>query len=152
MNNTNQDINKKPLDKNLKMSLIVVAVVVGIMFILFLATTVIPKALITLTKASSSERVVTSSSYLIGDKILAKADGEDGCIVNVFLLDKNSKGVKGKTVELTGIDKVEELNSLSDSDGKISFKLTSTEEKQYRINANYSGQPLPQTIVVTFRN
>ena len=40
----------------------------------------------------------------------------------------------------------------SDDDGKITFNLKSSEEKQYRINASYSGQQLPQTIVVTFRN
>lgn len=82
---------------------------------------------------------------------MAKADGKDNCVVSVFLLDKNSKAVDGKNVELVGVDTAVS-SGVSDKDGKITFKMTSTEEKQYKITANYSGQALPQTIVVTFRN
>jgi len=139
-------------NKNVKSISIVSGVVVGMVMILYLATSVVPKALVTLTQASSAGEVVVRGSYLIGERILAKADGKDANIVNVFLLDKNGKGVAGKTVDLAGIDGIKQVNALSSSDGKISFKLTSTVEKQYKINASYSGQELPQTIVVTFRN
>lgn len=142
---------KKSFEKN--KSLIVAGSVtfLVIVFILFLATSVIPKTLVTLSRASFSEKVVASNSYLIGEKILAKADDKDSCIVSVFLLDKNSKAVKGKNVELTGMDNIAP-SGMSNDDGRITFNLTSAVEGQYRINANYSGQPLPQTIVVTFRN
>ena len=83
---------------------------------------------------------------------MAKADGKDSAVVNVFLLDKNGKPVEGKTVELTGSDSVTPVNSLSNAQGMLKFRLTSIEEKQYRINAVYGGQELPQTILVTFRN
>lgn len=142
--------NKKNL--NVKSTLIVIFGLLAIGLIIYLATTVIPNIFVSLTKASSSDKVVTSNSYLIGERILCDADGEDECIVNAFLLDKEGKGVKGKSIEVTGIEDVSFVNELSDSFGKVSFTLTSTEEKQYRINANYGGQPLPQTIVVTFRN
>lgn len=128
-------------------------VMAGMVLVLFLATSVIPKALVTLTRASYSGNVVVSGSYLLGEKILAKADGMDVNKVNVFLQDKNGIGVEGKTVEITGMtDGVEMVNSLSDKNGKISFKLTSKVEGQFKINALYGGQQLPQTIVVTFRN
>lgn len=139
-------------NKNVKSISIVSGVVIGMIMIVYLATSVVPKALVTLTQASSVGEVVVSGSYLIGERILARADGKDANIVNVFLLDKNGKGVAGKTVELTGMEEVDQVNALSSNDGKISFKLTSTVEKQYRINASYGGQNLPQTIVVTFRN
>lgn len=142
---------KKYIEKNKSLIVTMSGAFLIIIFILYLATSVLPKTLVTLTRASFSEKVVASNSYLIGEKILAKADGEDNCIVSVFLLDKNSKAVKGKNVELIGIENVIP-SGVSDNDGKITFKLTSVEEKQYRINANYSGQQLPQTIVVTFRN
>lgn len=142
---------KKYIENNKSLIVTMSGAFLIIVFILYLATSVLPKTLVVLTRASFSEKVVTSNSYLIGEKILAKADGEDSCVVSVFLLDKNSKAVKGKNVELVGIENVTP-SGVSDNDGKITFKLTSVEEKQYRINANYSGQQLPQTIVVTFRN
>jgi hypothetical protein len=130
-----------------------ILVVVGIALMFFLATTVIPRALVTLTQASSSNKVVVSGSYLLGEKILAKADGKDFNKVNVFLLDKNGKPVQGQTVELTGMNTgVKQVNTLSNNQGKVAFELTSTTEGQFRINALYGGSELPQTIVVTFRN
>lgn len=139
--------------KNLKPMMIAGGVVLGMVLVLFLATSVVPQALVTLTRASSSGDVVSAGSYLLGKRILAKADGKDACEVNVFLQDKNGQGVEGKTVELTGMTGgIEPLNTLSDKNGKISFKLTSTVEGQFKINALYAGQQLPQTIVVTFRN
>ena len=144
---------KKVTSKN-KSIIIAVAVVAGLGLMFFLATTIIPQALVTLTRASSSGQVVVSGSYLLGDKILAKADGKDANKVNVFLLDKDGKPVQGKTVELTGMDgaNISQVNSVSDDTGKIAFKLISTKEGQFRINALYNGSELPQTIVVTFRN
>jgi len=128
-------------------------VIGGLLLLFFLANSVIPKALVTLTRASSSGEVVVSGSYLLGEKILAKADGKDTNRINVFLLDKNGKPVTGKTVELTGMTGgIKQINALSDATGKVSFVLTSTTEGQFKINANYSGADLPQTIVVTFRN
>lgn len=142
---------KKYIEKNKSLIIATSGAFLVIVFILYLATSVLPKTLVTLSRASFSEKVAVSSSYLLGERILAKADGKDSCIVSVFLLDKNSKAVKGKNVELIGMENISP-SGVSDNDGKITFKLTSTEENQYRINANYSGQQLPQTIVVTFRN
>jgi hypothetical protein len=141
--------------KNVKLKPIMIAggVVVGMVMVLFLATSVVPQALVTLTRASSSGSVVTTGSYLLGERILAKADGKDACVVNVFLQDKNGQGVEGKQVELIGMTTgIEPLNTLTDKNGKVSFKLTSTTEGQFKINAMYGGSQLPQTIVVTFRN
>jgi len=142
---------KSYIDKNKGLLIGIFGVVIVIVFILYLATSVLPKTLVTLSRASFSDKVAVTNSYLIGEKILAKADGSDACIVTAFLLDKNSKAVRGKNVDLTGMDNISS-EGVSDSDGKITFRLTSKEEKQYKINASYSGQPLPQTIWVTFRN
>jgi hypothetical protein len=127
-------------------------VLMALVLVLFLATSVIPKALVTLSQASSPGRVVPAGSYIIGDKILARADGVDVCTVNVFLLDRSGKGVAGQRVELTGIEGVKKINELSDKDGRVSFRLTSNKEGQFPIRANFNGAELPQTIVVTFRN
>ena len=146
-------MDKKKVNIKSRPIVIGVAVALGIVLTLFLAISVIPKALITLTRANSSGQVVVSGSYLLGEKILAKADGRDVNKVNVFLLDKNGRAVTGRQVELTGMTAgVKQLNAASDSQGKIAFELSSTTEGQFKINALYGGQELPQTIVVTFRN
>lgn len=142
---------KSYFEKNKSMLITISVAFLAIVFILYLATSVLPRVLVTLSRASFSDKVVVSNSYLVGEKILAKADGEDDCVISVFLLDKNDKAVSGKTVELTGMENIP-LSKASDSDGKITFNLKSTEEKQFKINASYGGQQLPQTIVVTFRN
>lgn len=127
-------------------------VLAALVLVLFLATSVISKALVTLSRASSSGRVMPAGSYIIGDKILARADGVDICTINVFLLDKDGKGVAGQTVDLTGIEGIKKVNELSDKDGRVSFRLTSMEEGQFPVRASFGGLELPQTIVVTFRN
>jgi len=119
--------------------------------VLFLSVTVIPNALVTWTKASSSGSVSVSSSYVLGQKILAKADGKDNCLVVVFLLDKNGRGVAGKSAELEGMSGVTKLNDLSDEKGQITFEMASAVEGQFKLSANYSGTDLPQTVTVTFR-
>jgi len=119
--------------------------------VLFLSITVIPKALVSLTRASGSGSVSVSSSYVLGQKILAKADGKDNCLVVVFLLDKNGRGVAGKSAELEGMNGVTKLNDISDEKGQITFEMASAVEGQFKLSANYSGVDLPQTVTVTFR-
>jgi len=128
------------------------SVVLGVALILYLSMSVVPRVLVTLTKAAASDSIVVANSYLIGQKILAKADGEDTAVVNVFLLDKNGRGVAGKGAELIGIDNVKVVNEASDSDGKVTFQITSKTEGQFKVNAVAGTQQLPQTITLTFRN
>ena len=117
--------------------------------IIYLATSVMPKALITLTKASGSSKVVVNKSFLIGEKVLAKADGAEECIVSVFALDNDGQGVAKKQVILLGTDN--ELSGMTDVNGKVSFKLTSNEAKQMDLTATIGGSTLSKTLTVTFR-
>jgi hypothetical protein len=127
-------------------------IILGVGLVLFLSISVVPKVLVTFTKATASEQVSLASSYVLGQKILARADGKDNCIINVFLLDKNGRGVQGKTAELEGMTNIVVINpTTSDAMGKISFEMTSTEAKQYKIKAISGGSELPQTVTVTFR-
>jgi len=139
-------------NKLVKPLIIVGSVIVGLAAVLFLSMEVVPQVLVTLTKASAPENVSVANSYLIGQRILARADGKDAAVVNVFLLDKSGKGVQSKVVELTGATNIKPLSSMTDSDGKMSFEIVSITEGQFKINAISGGQQLPQTITVTFRN
>ena len=125
-----------------------IGIVIGLLVLFFLGTSVIPKTLNTLVKASTNQTVSVKDSLLIGQKMMARADGEDKCVVNVFVLDKTGKGIKGKLVQLSGLG---ELEAVTDASGKALFELTSAEARQYELSAQVSGMPLSGTVTVTFR-
>ena len=137
--------------KGMKPAFVFGGILAVVALVLFLSVSIIPKALVTLTKASGSDKVVIKNSYILGQKILAKADGKDTCIVNVFLLDKNGRAVIGKTAEITGIDGVVKMNDISDKTGKVVFEVASSIEGQFKLMATVDGVELPQTVTVTFR-
>jgi hypothetical protein len=124
------------------------ALLIMVAVVIYLGTTVIPKALITLSKAESQEDVSVANSLIIGQKLLAKANGEDSCVVNVFVLDKEGRGIKGKTVELTGYGVQEEI---TDSLGKATFNIISLQAKQYSVSARVDGLILNDSVTVTFK-
>lgn len=121
-------------------------VVLGL--VIYLAVAVIPNTLILLTKASGSSKVSAKNSILIGEKILASADGKDKCKVYVFALDSKGKGVANKKVQLSGLDN---QSGMTDASGKVSFEMTSNQAKQYELTASADGLTLGRTIKVTFR-
>jgi len=126
-----------------------IGLLVGIVLIIYLAGFVVPRALTTLSRANSVAKVSIKNSFLIGEKIMAKADGVEKCIVNVFVLDADGKGVVGKQVQLSGLGS---FSKVSDNLGKASFELTSTIAKQYELTASVNGVLLGNTVTVTFRN
>lgn len=132
--------------------LMVGIILIALSVIYFLASFAVPKMLVTLTKAAVGTKVSIGNSRVIGEIVLAKADGTDKCKVNIFVMDSNDKGVPGKRVELNGMDSITPSQVVTDNSGKASFEMTSTENKQYEISATVEGVSLPQTIKVTFRD
>src|SRR5450830_691150 len=128
----------------------VILIIAGLGFSLFMAITVVPKIFVSLTKAAPASKVSIGDSYLLGGDILAKADGIDKTIVNVYVLDKNNKGVKGIQVSLSGLG--EEVEELSGVDGRAVFEFTSASEGIFELTASVGGVPLARTLKVTFRN
>jgi hypothetical protein len=126
--------------------------IIGIILIYILTTNVIPKAMITLTKAAPSTIVSLDASYLLGGKLLAAADGKDSAIVNVFVLDKDGKPVSGKNVSLNGVTTYSPKQIITDLQGKAVFSITSLEEKQYVVEGVIDTVPMGKKVSVTFRN
>ena len=123
----------------------------GVALVYYLATGVVPQVLVTLTKAAPASVISISNSYFIGGNLLAKADGIDSCVVNVFALDSRGQGVKNKNVEVIGMgDQV--LTGTTDADGKVSFKVVSSVEGQFKLSATVEGIPVGRVVAVTFRN
>jgi len=125
---------------------------ISLVGVYYLASSVIPNVLMTATKASVGVTVSLADSYVIAEKILAKADGEDKCKVNVFLTDRAGRAVPNKTVSLFGMEGIEEETGVSDKNGKVSFEMVSGEEGQFEIRASVEGVEIPQGVTVTFRN
>ena len=133
--------------------IIIILALVGTVFVLFLVSyRLIPQVLVTFTKAAPATTVSLPDSYVIGEKILCRADGEDKCIVNVFLLDENGKPVVGKSVSMGGDAVINTLNQLSDKDGKVSFEVSSSSEGQANLTVLYQSSPIGSGVTVTFRN
>ena len=128
------------------------AIVLALGFTYALAAFVVPRALVTLTKAAPASVISLADSRILGQKILAKADGNDQCIVNVFILDKNAKGVPQKQVVLEGLAGIEPSLVTTNAEGKAAFTITSKIEGTFKLNASVGGSPLPKEIKVTFRN
>jgi len=127
-------------------------VAMSVFGIYYLASRVIPRALITATKASVGVTVSLADSYVIGEKILARADGEDKCKVNVFLMDKEGRSVPGKEIELTGMEGIVTDKAISDTNGKVSFEMSSNKEGQYDLKARVEGVEMNRGVTVIFRN
>jgi hypothetical protein len=128
------------------------AAVLALGVIYFLASYAVPRMLVTLTKATAAGKVSINNTRVIGEVILAKADGSDKCVVDVYVMDSTDKGVVGRKVVLVGVDSITPAFGLTNSSGKASFSMTSTTEKQYEIAASVDGVRLPKTVKVTFRN
>ena len=132
--------------------MLILAALVSFVVLFLVSYRLIPQIMVTFTKAAPATTVSVSDSYVINEKILCKADGEDVCRVNVFLLDKNGKSVVGKSVSMEGEATIEALNQLSDKNGKVSFEVSGETEKQVDLQAMYQGVALGSTVTVTLRN
>jgi hypothetical protein len=135
-------------DKKTKIIIIAVALVVGVALTFYLASSVVPKVLTTLTKATGSAKVSIKNSFIIGETILAKADGKEKCVVNVFVLDASGKGILGKQVQLSGFDN---LTAITDAQGKATFEMVSSVAGSYELRASVNGVALTKSLKVVFK-
>ncbi|MBP9817442.1 Ig-like domain-containing protein [Candidatus Shapirobacteria bacterium] len=135
-----------------KTYLIGFSAVAGLVLIYYVATVLVPRTLVTFTKAAPSQTVSVKSSYVLGEKILARADGTDKCLVNVFVLDASGKGIPGKLVSMGGIEGIKSKSPITNSEGKVVFEVVSKVEGQFTLTAQVAGVPLAREVRVTFRN
>lgn len=141
------------LVKNKKIYFILAGIGLGLVVIFLTGFYVIPRVLVSISRASSVSKISISNSYVIGSKILAKADGVDKCVVNVFLVDNNGKGVVGRNIVLSGMNDIKAINNgVTDKFGNASFELISKIEGQFKMSATVDGVPLPKELTVIFRN
>ena len=125
-----------------------VGFLLAVVFVFYLASFVIPKVLTTSSRANTAAKVSIKDSFIIGERIMVKADGKEECVVDVFAIDADGKGVAGKQVQLDGLGS---QTGITDNLGKATFKLSSSVPKQYELTASVNGAALGKTLTVTFR-
>jgi hypothetical protein len=140
------------MEANKKTYIRIGLIVMAIGFIYAMAAIVVPRALVTMTKAAPASVISISDSRVMAQKILALADGKDKCVVNVFILDKSGKGVPKKQVTMEGLEGITPEVGQTDADGKVAFSMTSKKEGTFALTTLIGGSPLPKEIKVTFRN
>jgi len=130
-----------------------IGVVIFVLALVYLAAAVVvPRVFVALTKVGPGTKVSLVDSRVLADKLLAKADGIDQCKINVFVLDQNGRGVVGKAVSLTGLETIEPSSATTDTQGRVTFTVTSKVEGQFGLVAEVEGSPMPTEIKATFRN
>ena len=125
--------------------------VLGLAIMVYVAGSLLPKQLVVLSRASNVGKVSPNNSLIIASKIIAKADGEDTCKVNVFASDEEGKPVKGAKIVLSGSDNIDPKQGTSSEDGKASFTIKSSEAKNVLLNANVNGVALKNSLSVIFK-
>ncbi len=129
----------------------VAIVLVSLVVTLFMAVYAIPQVLITLTRAAPAGTVSAGQSIILGNNLLAKADGKDPIKVSVFLRDKDGKAVGARNVILTGLPENGTDTKKTNSEGLAEFTVTSTTAGQFTLSALADNLNLANTIVITFR-
>lgn len=136
-----------------KLYIVIAGLLGGLIVLYFLSSSIIPKLLVTRSSANMSGSASLPASYLLGGKILCKADGIDKCVVNMFVVDADNKGVLGKVVKLSGLDSIVPAQVKTDVTGRAKFEMTSVVEGQFKITATVDGVALPgKSVTVIFRN
>ena len=122
----------------------------GLGLIYLMATVVVPRVLVTLTKAAPSSKVSLNNSYFIGVKYWQRLMVKRLVWLMCLYWMKRGRGIRGKGVELSGVD--EPQTEMSGDDGRATFEVKSTKEGQFTLEASVEGMPLLRTVKVTFRN
>lgn len=103
-------------------------------------------------RATSTNSVAYSNSYLFSSPLQAKADGKEQVRVTVFLLDSRGVGVPNQTVSLSSSPTVtiSSIQTTTDDSGKAVFDLSSKNPLKTTVSATNNQQALPQTVKVVF--
>ena len=129
-----------------------IGTIVSLLALYFLTVKLIPSVMVTLTKAAPATKIAFNNSYMLGSKLLARADGKDSCKINVFVLDDRSQGVADKTVVIEGMEAEGGNIARTNSEGMASFEFKSEKEGVFELSSSIEGIELPKTIKVTFRS
>jgi hypothetical protein len=115
-------------------------------------STAIPVFVPTPIPASTPASVIIENSYLFASPLTASTGNVQKIRITIFVLDGTGAGISGKTVSLTGVEKlaVYSVQPVTDATGKATFDVAAGISGSYLIGATVGGASLSQTVSVTF--
>lgn len=135
--------------------------VASLAVLFYLASAVVPRILVYLTRATNApDDYSLANSYIFGSPLLAQANGEDKIRVTAFLLDVKGRGVPDKQTTLNirakegGVSTLPQMavvQPVTDEFGRSVFEITSTVPGQFVVVASVGGLEFPQTVTLTFK-
>jgi len=152
--------NNQTSKTNRKTIYTVLAIVGSVVVIFWLASSVLPRVLVYLTKAANqSGQFSLANSYIFGSPLVAQGNGEEKIRVSAFLLDAKGKGVADQQISLSVVAKagtvgqpqVNVIQEVTDEFGKVVFEVTSVNAGQFVVSAAVGGLEFPQTVTLTYR-
>lgn len=138
----------------------VLAIIVSIIVVFWLASSVLPQVLVYLTRAANqSSEFSLANSYIFGSPLVAEGDGQEKIRISAFLLDAKGRGVPDQQIDLTvspksgssGQPQVNVIQEITDEFGRAIFEVTSTFKGQFVVAASVGGLDFPQTVTLTYR-
>ncbi|MFH1826844.1 MAG: Ig-like domain-containing protein [bacterium] len=120
-------------------------------FVFFITILFFNEPLSKLTRAKEDTVPSPQKSLIFAWPLTVKSDGKDISQINVFIRNNNNKLIADKKVELrSSLGDVKNVTTLSDTNGKTSFQLTSTTPGTTEITAVADGIKLDSKITVKF--
>lgn len=135
------------MDKKL-LSLVILFISI---FIFFITILFFNEPLSKLTRAREETVPSPDNSLIFAWPLTIKADGIESSEVNVFIRNNDNKLISNKSVELrSNLGEVENIKTISDTNGKTTFKLTSTTVGLADITAIVEGVKLTNKLTIKF--
>lgn len=135
------------MDKKL-LSLVVLFITT---FIFFIAVLFFNEPLSKLTRAREETFPSADKSLIFAWPLSVKADGVEVSDVNVFIRNNDNKLISNQKVELrSSLGEIKNINTLSDANGKTTFKLSSLTPGSAEITAVVEGIKLSNKLTIKF--
>lgn len=135
------------MDKKL-LSLVVLFITT---FIFFIAVLFFNEPLSKLTRAREETFPSADKSLIFAWPLSVKADGVEVSDVNVFIRNNDNKLISNQKVELrSSLGEIKNINTLSDANGKTTFKLSSLTLGSAEITAVVEGIKLSNKLTIKF--
>jgi hypothetical protein len=120
-------------------------------FIFFIAILFFNEPLSQLTRATEETQPSPKTSLIFAWPLTVKADGSESSQVNVFVRNENNKLISNKKVELrSSFGDIKNTVTISDTNGKTTFELTSTAPGTADITAVVEGVKIENSLTVKF--
>lgn len=132
--------------------LLALGILLIVTFIIYILVAVAKIPLFSFTEAANDNRPISlTSSLIFAWPLEVKADNEENTEITVFIRDKDGKGIPEKQVTISStIGDILGNPSITDSQGKAVFTITSATNGVAEIEAMVDNRKLQNNVTVKF--